>query len=126
MGNGDTVTGNIATLPSRNLSKDVCSMIARADSIAIRTVLVCVVLCWSLFPIYLVVSSTFKFETDIFAVPPVLLDFSATFVNSSRLLSEWPQFFPSLLTSFLVTFGAALLCVSTSAMAGYVYSRYHI
>jgi multiple sugar transport system permease protein len=79
--------------------------------------------CWSVFPIALVVLSSFRPQRDIFAIPPTLI-FSPTFNNYARLLEQWPAFLPNMLNSFLITAGATLVCVGFATLAGYVYARF--
>src|SRR5690606_13879071 len=79
---------------------------------------------WSAFPILFLVTSSFKFQRDIFTSPPVLLGFEPTLSNYRRLLAEWPQFFAALGNSLIVTVGATVLAVAVSFAAGYAYSRY--
>jgi multiple sugar transport system permease protein len=78
---------------------------------------------WSIFPIAMVVLSSFKPQRDIFAIPPQLV-FAPTLDNYRRLVTEWPAFFPNMLNSLIVTIGATLLTVACSTLAGYVYARY--
>ena len=77
---------------------------------------------WSIFPIAMVVLSSFKSQRDIFAIPPSLV-FAPTLDNYRRLLTEWPAFFPNMLNSLIVTVGATVLTVLLSTLAGYVYAR---
>jgi multiple sugar transport system permease protein len=77
---------------------------------------------WSVFPIAMVVLSSFKAQREIFAIPPSLL-FQPTLDNYRRLLEEWPAFFPNMLNSLIVTVGATLLTVVVSTLAGWVYAR---
>ena len=78
---------------------------------------------WSVFPIAMVVMSSFKAQRDIFAIPPSLV-FAPTLDNYRRLMSEWPAFFPNMLNSLIVTVGATLLTIVVSTLAGYVYARF--
>ena len=82
-----------------------------------------VAIAWSVFPIAMVVLSSFKPQREIFAIPPNLV-FSPTLDNYRRLLEEWPAFFPNMLNSLIVTAGATLLTVAVSTLAGYVYARF--
>lgn len=81
------------------------------------------VLAWSLVPIILIVISSFKADKDIFAAPPQLL-FAPTFDNYVALWVRWGDFFHALLNSAIITVGATLLAVLSSALAGYAYSRF--
>jgi multiple sugar transport system permease protein len=78
---------------------------------------------WSVFPIALVVLSSFRPQRDIFVIPPTLI-FSPTFNNYARLLEQWPAFLPNMLNSLLITAGATLVCVGFATLAGYVYARF--
>ncbi|MHB2169601.1 carbohydrate ABC transporter permease [Alsobacter sp. R-9] len=89
----------------------------------LKSVAVAAILVWSLLPIALIVVSSFKADRDIFAVPP-RLGFSPTLANYVALAERWGDFFLGLLNSLIVTTGATLLAVLTSAMAGYAYSRF--
>jgi multiple sugar transport system permease protein len=79
---------------------------------------------WSAFPIFMVVSSSFKTHLDIFAVPPRLF-FSPTLENYILLFQEWPEFLDALINSVMITTGATILTAITSLLAGYAYSRFH-
>ncbi|NNC01016.1 carbohydrate ABC transporter permease, partial [Corallococcus exiguus] len=91
--------------------------------IILKTVAVAAVLAWSLVPILLIAMSSFKADRDIFAVPP-RLGFHPTLSNYIALWERWGDFFFGLFNSLIVTTGATLLAVLTSAMAGYAYSRF--
>ena len=77
---------------------------------------------WSLVPIVLVVTASFKPAVQIFDLPPRLL-FEPTLESYRALWREWPEFFRCLNNSLIVAVGATLLTVSASCLAGYVYSR---
>lgn len=89
-----------------------------------RWLVIALGLLWSGFPIFLVVSSSFKHHTDIFAVPPTLVFFRPTLDNYVLLLRNWPQFTDALVNSLIVTAGATALTAVTSLVAGYGYSRF--
>jgi multiple sugar transport system permease protein len=88
-----------------------------------RGVAVGLILVWSLAPIVLIVSASFKPQRDIFAVPPRLL-FEPTLEHYAGLWQRWPEFFTALLNSLIVTALATLLAVAASVCAGYAYSRF--
>ena len=97
----------------------------RTASLAIaagKLLAVAVILGWSLLPIALIVTSSFKPARDIFAVPPKWL-FLPTGTHYAQLWAEWGGFFRGLLNSLLITGGATALAVSASLMAGFAYSR---
>lgn len=81
------------------------------------------ILFWSAFPIALVVASSFKPARDIFVYPPAWL-FTPTLANYEGLWVRWPDFLRNMVNSGIVTLGATVLAVLSSALAGYVYSRY--
>jgi multiple sugar transport system permease protein len=79
---------------------------------------------WSAFPIFMVVSSSFKPPLDIFAVPPKFI-FQPTLENYAQLFDQWPDFVSGLGNSLIITIGATLFTAVTSLLAGYAYSRFH-
>lgn len=87
-----------------------------------KGVLVACVVLWSLAPIALVVSASFKPARIIFDIPPQWL-YSPTLDNYRQLWREWPEFFRCLKNSLIVTVGATLLTLIASTLAGYVYAR---
>lgn len=88
-----------------------------------RWVVIALGVIWSAFPIYMVVSSSFKPHVEIFRVPPSFV-FTPTLDNYARLLRDWPQFVDALVNSLIVTVGATVLAAITSLLAGYAYSRF--
>ncbi len=95
----------------------------RAGERALRLSAAALAVVWSVFPIALVVMSSFRPQRDIFAIPPTLI-FSPTLDNYERLLREWPAFLPNMLNSVIITAGATIVTVSFSTLAGYVYARF--
>lgn len=89
---------------------------------ALRALAFALIFAWSLAPILLVVSASFKPGKDIFAVPPRLL-FAPTLANYTELFRLWPEFTRTLWNSLFITLGATVLTVLASALAGWVYSR---
>ena len=98
-------------------------MAERYLTIALRFFIIGLGVLWSAFPIFMVVSSSFKTHIDIFAVPSKFL-FTPTLDNYRQLLSDWPEFLDGLLNSLIITTGATLLTAIVSLLAGYAYSRY--
>jgi len=84
---------------------------------------VAAILVWSLAPIALILSSSFKPERDIFAFPP-RFSFVPTLDHYAALWARWPDFFVALGNSFIVTVLATLIAVAASLCAGYAYSRF--
>src|SRR4051794_169439 len=87
-----------------------------------KLVAVLLLLCWSLVPILLIVSSSLKPARDIFAVPPRIV-FTPTLQHYADLWSQWGVFFKGLANSLVITAGATLLAVAASVAAGFAYSR---
>lgn len=77
---------------------------------------------WSLGPILLIVLSSFRPERDIFS-PARRFNLDVTFDNYTQLFAAFPQFLPNMGNSLIVALGATALAVTTSTLAGYVYSR---
>lgn len=90
---------------------------------AARLGLALLAVAWSIFPIAMVVLSSFKPQREIFAIPPGLV-FAPTLENYGRLLAQWPAFFPNMLNSLVITAGATLLTVTCATLAGHVYARH--
>lgn len=87
-----------------------------------KLLLIALVVLWSLAPIALVVSASFKPARIIFDIPPQWL-FTPTLDNYQQLWREWPEFFRCLKNSLIVTIGATLLTLLAASLAGYVYAR---
>jgi multiple sugar transport system permease protein len=92
-------------------------------SIALRAVVIGLLLVWSAVPIALIVLSSFKPTPEIFAYPPTLV-FTPTLEHYQTLWEKWPDFLPTLRNSAIIALSAMVLTVFSSALAGYVYSRY--
>jgi multiple sugar transport system permease protein len=90
---------------------------------AVRALLAALAVVWSMFPILLVVLSSFKEGHRIFETPPSFV-FSPTLEHYVRLWEKWPDFFSNMLNSLIVTVGATLLTVATATLGGYVHARY--
>ncbi|HTN62837.1 MAG TPA: carbohydrate ABC transporter permease [Devosia sp.] len=89
---------------------------------AFKTVMVGIIMVWSLTPILMIVVSSFKVDRDIFAVP-FKIGFQPTLDNYATLWSQWGQFFFGLYNSAVITVFATVLAVFASTLAGYAYSR---
>ena len=95
----------------------------KAGRRAIRAALIVLALVWSGFPIALVVLSSFKPASEIFAVPPSFV-FTPTLDNYAVLWREHGAFFRALGSSVVVALGTTLVAIAASTLAGYVYARY--
>ena len=89
----------------------------------LRWALLALVVAWSVLPILLVVTSSFKPSNRIFEFPPTLF-FAPIFDHYVELFRRWPEFTRTLVNSAIVTAGAALLTIALSVPAAYAYSRY--
>ena len=92
-------------------------------SIALRALVIGLLLIWSVVPVSMIVLSSFKPTPDIFTYPPTLL-FEPTLEHYRTLWEKWPDFFLTLRNSAIIALCAMALTVFSSALAGYVYSRY--
>lgn len=88
----------------------------------LRGLALAVIAVWSLFPILLVVLSSFKPPRDIFIYPPVWF-FTPTLSNYAGLWVRWADFFSNLWNSLIIAAGATILAVVASTLGGWVYSR---
>ncbi len=98
-------------------------MARRAWRRVVRAAIIVLALGWSAFPIMLVVLSSFKPPSEIFAVPPTFV-ITPTLDNYTALWRDHPGFFRALGSSLIVAFGTTLLAITASTLAGYVYARY--
>ncbi|MFC3030471.1 MULTISPECIES: carbohydrate ABC transporter permease [Roseomonadaceae] len=90
---------------------------------ALRLSLAALAVIWSVFPILMVISASFKPPREIFAIPPTLI-FTPTLDNYRELWRAWPAFFDNMLNSLIITIGATAITIAFATCAGYVYSRY--
>lgn len=99
-------------------------MLERYLFLGVRSLVLALAVIWSAFPIFMVVSSSFKTPVDIFAFPPKFINFTPTLDNYRMLFRAWPQFVEGLWNSLIVTVGATVLTGVVSLAAGYAYSRF--
>src|SRR5579871_3431928 len=92
-------------------------------SIAFRTLVIGLLLVWSVVPVGMIILSSFKPTPDIFTYPPTLV-FEPTLEHYRTLWDKWPDFFLCLRNSAIIATCGMALTVFSSALAGYVYSRY--
>jgi len=86
-------------------------------------ILLALAIIWSFFPIFYVISSSFKPPTAIFTYPPTIVS-AFTMENYKRLICEWPEFFHALGNSAMITLFTICLTLSVTLPAGYAYSRF--
>lgn len=88
-----------------------------------KYVLLAIAIVWAAFPIFYIIIRSFTPASEIFKYPP---GFPSVFSleNYMRLFTEWPQFWGSLLNSFIITFFTIILTLGVSIPASYALSRY--
>jgi multiple sugar transport system permease protein len=91
--------------------------------LAVRTILIGLIVVWSIFPVAYIVINSFKYQRDIFAFPPPII-FTPTLGNYIDLKDNYPNFFGFVGNSLIISISATLLSVFAAACAGFVYSRY--
>jgi multiple sugar transport system permease protein len=84
--------------------------------------LIVLVIVLAILPLVWMVSSSLKYQVDIFAKPPVFF-FTPTFQEYERVLYD-PQFTLALKNSLLVAGGTTLLTLAIASLAGYALARY--
>ena len=89
----------------------------------LRMLALAAVLCWSAYPVLLIVWSSLRLPRDIFAAGGAGSSLQLTTRNYVNLWQRWPDFFHNLANSLLVALGATALTLVVSFLAGYVYSR---
>jgi len=78
----------------------------------------------TLFPIYWIAANSFKFDIDIFAVPPEWLPRNPTLKHYNEAFVERP-FLRYALNSFLVAVGTTTVSLVFGTMAGYALARFN-
>ncbi len=109
-------------MPRPDMSRSARRWRARAVT-ALRMVALAAVLCWSAYPVLLIVLSSLRLPRDIFAAGGGASSMVLTTQNYVNLWKRWPDFFHNLGNSLLVALGATALTLVVSFLAGYVYSR---
>ena len=84
---------------------------------------VLVALVVTLFPIYWIAANSFKFDIDIFAVPPEWFPKNPTLKHYRAAFVERP-FLRYMLNSFLAALGTTIVSVTFGTMAGYALARF--
>ena len=89
----------------------------------IFSILLVSVVIWSIFPIYMVLTSSFKVPVEIFGYPPTFFPNNLYIYNFINLFNETPQFLKSLINSGIISFFTMLLTVIVCLPAAYTFSR---
>lgn len=101
------------------------------------TIFIILIVAIYIFPLFWMVSSSFKTRVEIFSMPPKFFDFEVTFKNFRRVfykIAGWGKFakevpseFPrALLNSSIITILSTLLAVTLGTLSGYAFSRFEI
>lgn len=85
---------------------------------------IALILLFSLFPFYWMVTSSLKPAKEIFASPPTWIPREWTLDNYAALLSSGPNFPRYFLNSFIIAAGTVLLTLLFAISAAYAFSRY--
>ena len=91
-------------------------------STLIHLVLIVVAIVWSLFPIYWVVVTSFRYEWEALAHALIPIPLHPTFENYIKLITE-DRFYIYLLNSLTVSLGATLISLVIGSMASYAITR---
>ena len=78
---------------------------------------------WSFFPILFIFSASITDPAKIFAYPPSVFS-NPTLANYSVLLSDWPDFFRSMLNSLIIMTGTIMLTAVVCLPGAYALSRF--
>jgi multiple sugar transport system permease protein len=85
---------------------------------------IAVALVWTLFPVYWIAINSFKFDIDIFSVPPLWIPSNPTLKHYVAAFIERP-FLLYALNSFLIAVATTLVSLVFGTMAGYALARFH-
>lgn len=86
--------------------------------------LLLIVVLWSVFPIFLIVSSSLKSPREIFTYPPKIFIFQPQLTNYIELIRNWPKFFYGIKNSIIISSIACIVVLITSSLAAYAFSRF--
>lgn len=76
-------------------------------------------LLWTLFPVYWMISATFKSRKEILAVPPVMIPTSLDLTNYASLFATRPGFYYFILNSVIITLCTTVFAVTVGTAATY-------
>ena len=88
----------------------------------LKHVIVCGVLCFSLFPLYLMVTISFK-DNNQFIANPFLPDAPSTW-KMHNWIKGWATVHNYIASSIVTSFGAVILCLFMAILTSYVLARY--
>lgn len=79
---------------------------------------------WTIFPVYWMVTGSFRIRRDLLATPPQWLPSTLTVENYVELFAQRPEFYDFLFNSVVVTAGATVLAVALGTAATYGFVQY--
>ena len=101
----------------RSRTARVSQEVAAYTGIAIALVI-------TLFPVYWIASNSFKYDIDIFAVPPEWLPVNPTLKHYRAAFIERP-FLQYALNSLIIAVSTTVISVVLGTLAGYALARFH-
>ena len=109
-------TATHLAMPKRSKAKETALRL-----LAYFTILVALVV--TLFPIYWIATNSFKYDIDIFAIPPQWYPENPTLKHYYETFVERP-FLQYALNSFLVAVGTTIVSLTFGTLAGYALARF--
>ena len=106
----------MATIRTRSRTREMLLRLSAYLAILVALIL-------TLFPVYWIAANSFKFDIDIFAVPPEWVPRNPTLKHYDEAFVQRP-FLRYALNSFLVAIGTTVISVTFGTMAGYALARF--
>ena len=78
---------------------------------------------WALFPLYMVITTSFKVQSEAFSLPPKLFSFATTFEHYARVFTEG-RFLSYYLNSAIVGIASVAVGLLVGAPAAYTLARF--
>jgi multiple sugar transport system permease protein len=100
------------------------SRTARVSQEAAAYIGIAIALVITLFPVYWIASNSFKYDIDIFAVPPEWLPVNPTLKHYRAAFIERP-FLQYALNSLIIAVSTTVISVVLGTLAGYALARFH-
>lgn len=109
-------TATMAAMPTRSRTKG-----ALLRFLALLTIIVALIV--TLFPVYWIAANSFKFDIDIFSVPPLWYPSNPTLKHYHAAFVERP-FLKYAMNSLIVAVGTTIVSLTFGTMAGYALARF--
>ena len=90
---------------------------------SVRRVILFIWLLFALFPIYWLVSNSFKYEKNIATMPPKWI-FEPTLANYKNLITGSPRFYLNVLNTVIISSTAAVICILLGSLSSYATVRW--